>query len=53
MTLEEDLDEAGRGELDRKTNRYRCPQCGTIEILSTHGEEPECTRCGSRLVLEP
>jgi DNA-directed RNA polymerase subunit RPC12/RpoP len=53
MTFEEELGAAGREEENRKTGRYRCDRCGAIEVLVTHGEEPECTRCGNRMTLEP
>lgn len=53
MRIEEALDDAGRDDMDRKINRYRCSRCGAVEVLATHGEEPECPRCGNRMTLEP
>jgi ribosomal protein S27AE len=53
MSFEEELDAAGREDENRKTARYRCSNCGVVEVLVTHGEEPECTRCGNRLTPEP
>jgi DNA-directed RNA polymerase subunit RPC12/RpoP len=53
MSIEEELDAAGREEENRKTNRYRCVHCGAVEVVVTHGEEPSCPHCGNRLVPEP
>ena len=53
MSFEEELDSAGREEENRKTERYRCMNCGAVEIVTTHGEEPKCPHCGNRLTAAP